>query len=234
MIPNGYKKAVTFSFDDGVTQDVRLIGILDKYGLKCTFNLNSELLGLPGSLVRGGVRVDHNKVEKNDVRTIYSGHEVAVHTLRHPNLTVLDEDEVVRQVEQDRLNLSSLCGYEVIGMAYPCGGVNNDEHTAEIIKNRTGVRYARTIGQTHGFGRRDNLYRYDPTVYHVELDELFSLGGEFISLDALECDDVQVFYIWGHSYEFDIADTWSRFEEFCRFIGGKDDIFYGTNRDVLL
>ena len=43
---NGKKKAITFSFDDGTIQDVRLIEILNKYGLKGTFNLNSSLLGL--------------------------------------------------------------------------------------------------------------------------------------------------------------------------------------------
>ena len=41
---NGKKKAITFSFDDGVTQDRRLVEIFNKYGLKATFNLNSELL----------------------------------------------------------------------------------------------------------------------------------------------------------------------------------------------
>ena len=39
---NGKMKAVTFSYDDGVTQDKRLISLFNKYGLKCTFNLNSE------------------------------------------------------------------------------------------------------------------------------------------------------------------------------------------------
>ena len=39
---HGKFKAVTFSYDDGVSQDVRLIALLDKYGLKATFNLNSE------------------------------------------------------------------------------------------------------------------------------------------------------------------------------------------------
>ena len=42
---NGKMKAVTFSYDDGVAQDRRLVEILNKYGLKSTFNLNSELLG---------------------------------------------------------------------------------------------------------------------------------------------------------------------------------------------
>ena len=43
---NGKKKAITFSFDDGVTQDIRVIKILNQYGLKGTFNLNSGFFGL--------------------------------------------------------------------------------------------------------------------------------------------------------------------------------------------
>ncbi len=41
---DGKKKAVTFSYDDGVVYDRRLVGIFNKYGLKCTFNLNSGIM----------------------------------------------------------------------------------------------------------------------------------------------------------------------------------------------
>ena len=41
---SAYRKALTFSFDDGNVDDIRLIEILNKYGLKATFNLNSGLL----------------------------------------------------------------------------------------------------------------------------------------------------------------------------------------------
>ena len=51
---NGKMKALTFSYDDGVTQDKRLIEMFNKYDLKCTFNLNSELLGKPGALNMAG------------------------------------------------------------------------------------------------------------------------------------------------------------------------------------
>ena len=116
---SGKMKAVTFSYDDGVTQDIRLAELFHKYGLKATFNINSELLGRQDFLdAGGGRRVTHYKVKAQDVKSIYEGHEVAVHTLTHPNLTQLGEPEVIRQVEQDRQNLSELCGYEVVGMAY--------------------------------------------------------------------------------------------------------------------
>jgi peptidoglycan/xylan/chitin deacetylase (PgdA/CDA1 family) len=41
--PNFKRKAVTLSYDDGVSADKRLIPILDKNGLKCTFNINSGM-----------------------------------------------------------------------------------------------------------------------------------------------------------------------------------------------
>lgn len=36
-------KAVTLSYDDGVRQDKRLISIMQKYGLKGTFNINAGI-----------------------------------------------------------------------------------------------------------------------------------------------------------------------------------------------
>ena len=226
------KKAITFSYDDGVTQDIRLIELLNKYGLKCTFNLNSELLSQKGMLIREGQRISHYKVHPQDVKDIYDGHEVAVHTLTHPNLTQRDDAEVIRQVETDRLNLSRLVGYEVVGMAYPCGGVNNDDRVAELIKKNTGVRYSRTITTTGSFDLQDNLYRFNPTAFHLDFDELMRLGTSFIELKP---ETPKIFYIWGHSYEMDYgADYWVKLEEFFKLISNKDDIFYGTNKEVLL
>ena len=43
--PEGKTKAVTLSYDDGVTQDKRLAELFRSHGLKCTFNLNAGLCG---------------------------------------------------------------------------------------------------------------------------------------------------------------------------------------------
>ena len=65
-------KYLTFSYDDGVTQDIRLVELFNKYGMKCTFNLNYGLLGMDGYLDREGTRVDHIKVKPEDAeRTSY-------------------------------------------------------------------------------------------------------------------------------------------------------------------
>jgi peptidoglycan/xylan/chitin deacetylase (PgdA/CDA1 family) len=226
---NGKKKALTFSFDDGVSQDIRLIEILNRYGLKATFNINSELLDKPGKLERNGKTVSHDKVRACDLRKIYEGHEIAAHTLTHPNLTKLGEEEIIRQVEEDRKNLSRLCGYDVVGMAYPCGGVNNDERVAEIIKNNTGIKYARTITSTHSFAEQDNLFRFNPSVYYIE-ENLEDIVESFLTL---ETEDPSLLYIWGHSYEMDAEYiTWEKLEKICARLAGRNEIFYGTNREV--
>lgn len=228
----GKKKAITFSFDDGVTQDIRAIAIMDKYGLKGTFNLNSSLLGLQGEVHYNNRPIPHNKVQAAEVRDIYAGHEVAVHTMTHPNLTTLVDDTIVYQVEGDRRRLSNLCGYEVIGMAYPCGGVNNDERVAKVIKDNTPVAYARTITSTYTFElQKENLLRFNPTVHFVD-KKAEEIVQKFL---ALETDKPQLLYIWGHCYEMDFEpDWWERFENLCKMLSGKEDIFYGTNKEVLL
>ncbi|MCQ2446724.1 MAG: polysaccharide deacetylase family protein [Clostridia bacterium] len=229
---NGKMKAVTFSYDDGVTQDQRLIEIFNKYDLKCTFNINSGYLGQPGSLLREDVTVAHVKPRPCEVRAIYEGHEIAGHTLTHPNLKALDDAQVIKEVEEDRLALSEIAGYEVVGMAYPGGTSYMDERVVDLIRNHTGMKYARTTTQTHNFDLQTELLAFNPTAYHHrEMDLMFDLAEKFIDMKP---DTPKLFYIWGHSYEFDIHNDWARFEEFCKLISGHDDIFYGTNKEVLL
>ena len=228
---NGKLKAVTFSFDDGVTQDRRLVELFNKYNLKCTFNINSDLLGRPGALKVAGHEVSHNKISPEEVHDLYAGHEVAVHTLTHPRLPeIADEEEIVRQVDVDRVQLQALAGYPIVGMAYPCGGVNNDDRVAEIIGRRTPVRYARTITSTFSFEPQANLLRFNPSV-HTMQPEVFELAEKFI---ALKPETPKLFYIWGHSYEFDIPGGWDRMEQLCRMLANRGDTAYLTNREALL
>ena len=57
------------------------------------------------------------------------------------------------------------------------------------------------------------------------------LAREFLAADD---DTPRLFYVWGHSYEFDINNNWDVIEEFCKLMAGHEDIFYGTNTEVLL
>ena len=40
-------------------------------------------------------------------------------------------------------------------------------------------------------------------------------------------------YVWGHSYEFDKDDNWQLMEDFCAMMGGREDIWYATNIEIV-
>ncbi len=225
-----YKKILTFSFDDGVTQDIRFVEILNKYGLKCTFNLNSEFLGTDGYLMINGKRIEHNKIAPDKVKELYKGHEVAAHTLTHPNLTTLSPEEVIRQVEGDRRNLSNLVEYDVKGFAYPCGGINSNNVVANLIKNNTGVEYARTIVHSYDFAIQKDMFMFKPTLSLTKNKEkLLDMADDFLNSES---ENIKLLYIWGHSYELDIDNSWSYFEDVCKMLSNKKDILYCTNKQA--
>ena len=77
-----------------------------------------------------------------------------------------------------------------------------------------------------------NLYRFNPTVHFVNLNEMKTLWEKFISEETAED---RIFYVWGHSYEIDAGHlSWEEFDDFCKMVSGRKDVFYGTNSEVLL
>lgn len=222
-----YKKLLTFSFDDGVCQDERFIEILNKYNLKATFNLNYALLGLDGHLIINEKRINHTKISPDRVKEIYWGHEVASHTLTHPFLPEQKDEVVVHQVEGDRRSLSELVGYEVRGFAYPGGGVNCNERLEKLLAENTNVEYARTTVPTYNFNLQSRLHLFNPTCALLkDKGELLSLWERFVSTEA---EGIQLFYIWGHTYELDVNDDWQFFEDFCKLISNNENVYYCTN-----
>lgn len=231
---SGKLKAVTFSYDDGTTQDIQLVELLNKYNLKCTFNLNSDKLGMQKILSRSnGQRFAFYRLNADDVKSLYDGHEIAAHTLTHARLPELEDAEVIRQVEQDRLQLSELAGYEVIGMAYSCGGLNHDDRVVRLIQENTGIQYARTAKKIDSFDLQEDLLRFKPNLSHIsDMDRTTRLVQQFLEM---ETDKPQILYIYGHSFELDLEpDNWMKLDALFASLANRDDIFYGTNKEVLL
>lgn len=46
-------------------------------------------------------------------------------------------------------------------------------------------------------------------------------------------EDLRLFYVWGHSYEFDVDRSWARMEDFCARVGRRDDVWYATNGEIV-
>lgn len=220
-----FNKAVTFSYDDGVRQDIRLIELFNRYKLKCTFNINSGLEDQNGFFMDGDVRV--TRMTLPEMKNVYQGHEVAVHSLTHPFLTQISVQEAKYELHQDKINIEKMFESKVYGMAYPYG-VYNDVIVDLLISEH--IQYGRTVEDNHSFSLQDNLLVFQPTCHHND-SSLWNLIEAFLNS---EDKNPQILYIWGHSYEFDVDQNWDRMEEICKKISGNSEIFYGTNAQVLL
>jgi peptidoglycan/xylan/chitin deacetylase (PgdA/CDA1 family) len=225
MFPDGKLKALTLSYDDGVEQDRKLVEILNRYGIKAAFNLNSGIQS--GSSRWQNREVSIRRMNTASLPELYRGHEIAVHSLTHPHLENMDEETVINELEQDKLNLERIFNTKVYGMAYPFGTFNDT--VIEAVR-RCGFLYARGVKSTRGFDIPGDLLTYQPTAKHTDPD-LMKLAEAFITLKP---EKPQVFYLWGHSYEFDVDNNWQVIEDFCRLISGKEDIYYATNSQAFM
>lgn len=221
---NKPNKMITFSFDDGNIEDIRLVEILNKYKLKCTFNLSASRLSEVYSWDNNGREVKHfNYMEYPN---LYEGHEVACHGYSHPRLQLLDRKTVYNEIALDRKLLSAVYGKDIKGMAYPYGSYS--DMVLEVLKE-CGISYCRTIKNTHEFNMPENPLLWHPTLHHLDGDK-FKIADEFF---ALETEKPVVYYIWGHSYELITENQWQEFERFCKYISGRNDIWYCTNIEII-
>lgn len=229
LFPNGKKKALTLSYDDGVTQDERLLGLMNQYQIKGTFNINAGLMGDRDWLKQPGIDVSHDKFPKEKVKELYCGQEIAVHTMTHPDLPRVPEGMIAYEIAECRKELEELEEKPVTGMAYPFGTYN--EKVKQAAKT-CGITYSRTTKQTFAFDVPEDFLEWHPTIHHTE-ERLFSLWEEFLEPVTDEMyRQPQLFYMWGHSYEFDAFDQWEMIEEFLKKAGGHEAVWYATNEEI--
>jgi peptidoglycan/xylan/chitin deacetylase (PgdA/CDA1 family) len=228
--PKGKRKAFTLSYDDGITQDIRLIEMLNRYGVKATFNLNSGLFGQSGVVAAGKKEVSHRKLKKEEIATIYKGHEIAAHGQYHQCMVGMDIARCVEEILESRKAFERIEGKPVTGFAYAFGAY--DEIVLKALE-ASGISYARTIDATHRFEIPQNFLIWNPTCHHddekiFELADTFLSDGFYFSLMT----PAKLFYVWGHSYEFDQCDNWEHMEKFLGKLAGHDDVWYATNGEI--
>ena len=225
--PEGRDRALTLSYDDGVEQDARLIEILDKHGIKATFNLNSGCYAREDKVYEPGTI--HRRLSESAVTKLYSNpnHEVAVHSLTHPHLESMSPAVVAYEIIKDRENLEAQFGKIVRGMAYPFGTLNDSVVEALRV---CGIAYSRTTVATKKFTLPTDWLRLPSTCHH-NAPELMELAESFIT-KKVGSNDPLLFYLWGHSYEFEADDNWNVIEEFAEYMGGRSNVWYATNIEI--
>lgn len=219
--PGGKFKALTMSYDDGYSEDERLVGIFNKYGIKGTFNLNS---GMIDQVYRGHVRIPKERVAQ-----LYEGHEVATHCFSHPTIARCPLVEVAEEILKDRREWERVTGKLVRGHAYPNGSYS--EEIKDLFR-KLGIAYGRvtTPSAKGAYALPDDPMEWHPTCHHNAPD-LMEKGQWLVDNQAKWYP--RLMYVWGHSYEFAERDNWEVIENFCKLMGGHDDIWYATNIEII-
>ena len=219
--PGGKSRALTLSYDDGVRQDLRMVQILQKHGIKCTFNINSGLFAPEEA-------ENPRRMKCSEILQAYPEDmfEVACHGYTHPWLEKLDAANATAEILEDRRTLESMFHRPIQGMAYPYGTYS--DQVVEILRN-CGIRYCRTVVSTENFDMPSDWLRLPATCHHnnprlMELADLFLADSRYPT--------PRLFYLWGHTYEFDDNNNWHVIEEFAEKMAGHEDIFYGTNMEI--
>ena len=218
--PEFKKKAVTLSFDDGRTDDRKMVEILNRYGIKCTFNLNAGILG-----------GNESRVQFEEFGELYKGHEIACHGYTHPHLNNLDLGGIAYQIIKDREALEEKTGKIIDGFAYPFE-LNEIDGMVDCI-GKCGIRYGRTTIATHNFELPKDHLRWNPTCWQAD-PAVFDLINAFFQPDDLVHPwriRPLLFYLWGHSFEF--KDNWERLEQLCQALGNQETVWYATNMEII-
>ncbi len=231
--PGGKTKAVTFSYDDGVRHDIRLAETCDRYGIKCTFNINTAFI--PAENGTG-------KLSQEEIQTylLDAGHEVAVHGHQHKAPGLCTSVEIIRDVLDCRLALEKRFGGIIRGMAYPDSGIRNTAVTPYATIRQClvdlDIAYARTLGgDNDGFALPEDWYAWMPTAHHAN-PAVLSMAEKFVAVEPTSlytsAQWPRLFYLWGHSYEFANNNNWDLLEQICQILGGKEDTWYATNIEI--
>ncbi len=229
LFPEGKSKALILSYDDGRTEDRQLVALMNKYNLVGTFHINSNKLDTPSYLT------------KAEIKSLFSGHEVSVHSANHPNLPDISKIDIIYEILEDRKELERLMGYPVRGMAYPFG--NTNDYVIEVI-NPLGIEYARTVGDTYNFEIPKGFLRWHPTVHQFakaywepnqpEKDKK-EMALFYKTIDTfLQTKELALFDIWGHSWEMGTdRNKWEETETFFKLLANNQSIYYTTQINLV-
>ncbi len=210
VFPEGKKRIVTFSYDDGHVEDECLVAMFNQYGMKATFHLD------------GG---NWDKTAMSVLRERYQGHEISCHTLSHGWPTGMPYQSIIKETMENRRFLEKVAEYPVVGMSYPSGVYNEEVKTAFKM---CGIVYSRTINDTMNFMLPYDFLEWNPTCHHkdaLQLCDVFMKRLEFRRKEPL-------FYIWGHGHEFKTEQDWKEMEELLKILASNNKIWYATNMEI--
>lgn len=149
-------RPMLITFDDGnINNYTTAFPIMQKYGF-------TGVMYIVGSYLGAELFMDAGQIQE----MVAAGWEVGSHSMRHRDLTTLDESEMKFEIIQSRKVLERELGVPVRSFAYPFGLFNSD---AVNLTNAAGYTTAMSLGSSSDQGtwnvfalqRRDVSGRYD-------------------------------------------------------------------------
>ena len=217
---------VITSWDDGHPSDLHVADLLLKYGLRGTFFVPS--------INREGKAV----LNINSLRDIDRLFEIGGHTLTHKYLIGLDYDVIYDEVFKGKSDIEDKLGHSIIGFSYPGGKYN--ESIIEIVKS-AGYKYSRTteiardeVGNNlWKIPTTMQVYPHKPLVFFKNLirypgikkipivlsrfrEKNYWKFAEKTIADSIQTD--KTFHLWGHSWEIDDNNLWSKLEDLLKIL----------------
>ena len=118
---DNYAGAISLTIDDSQVDRLDTLKILDDYGVKGTFYLNTVALQNSQAMLDGFLAASQN------------GHEIGSHSLTHPFLTRQTAEVIDAELRESQQFLENFTGKPVISFAYPFGD-DNESLRAEVAK----------------------------------------------------------------------------------------------------
>ena len=214
----GYRdKAVTLSYDDGSKYDEKLIGILNKYGMKATFNI-----------------CDDGNHDMGYKKEWYAGHEIASHSYKHPRMYV--ESETSKEVCLDAISRGKILCDEIFGegvcngFVWPYRRPDNRSDFPELIAEvKKYYKYCRPISTNDNLDFPEDWYNWEPTCHHNDVNKYLL---KFLENDDSETPKLKLLYVWGHSLDFENGNNWDLIENFSKAMSERNDVWKATNIEV--
>jgi peptidoglycan/xylan/chitin deacetylase (PgdA/CDA1 family) len=212
--------------------------LLEKYGLKATFYIP---LSNP-----------ENKVmDKSLIRQISQYQEVGGHTLNHKYLTTINKLEATYEIEGCKEHLEDITGDEITAFCFPGGKYNVRD--IQLIKN-AGFLFGRTttffktsfVQNTHDSLMHTTIQAYNHQISSLvihclkrfEFEDLIKFNFKSYNIDFIKLaeyylnkPDIEVFHLWGHSWEIEKYNLWREVEVLFNIIGFRSDVTYLNNTE---
>lgn len=242
---------VTTSWDDGAVLDMRCLELHQRYGLRGTFYVCSNLKNSTSNLLSPAM-----------TRTISDAQEIGAQTVSHARLTEITVEAVRREVCDSKSDLEHLLGCPVEMFCYPYGA--HDERIRRIVQE-SGFLGARTISRfrlslpddpfqmattmrvfPHPYWPRQRIRRewrsalrfnsYD-TAHLVWLGLPLTTYTSWVEMTKKMFDRVArdggMWHLWGHSWEVEQHGMWQQMEEVFRHIANREHVRYVTNGELI-